>query len=59
MNKKHVVMLTDAERRSLRGLVSTGREALDVAAAGWADGTRIIVSCDEGGCHKRCGWRTV
>ena len=43
MNKKYVVTLTDAERRSLRGLVSTGK-----GAARKLTHARIVLQTDSG-----------
>ena len=43
MNKKYVVTLTDAERRSMRGLVSTGKGAARKLAH-----ARILLQTDSG-----------
>ncbi len=49
MNKKYVVTLTDAERRSLRGLVSTGKGAARKLAH-----ARILLQSDSG--EGGIGW---
>ncbi len=49
MNKKYVVTLTDAERRSLRGLVSTGKGAARKLAH-----ARILLQADSG--DGGAGW---
>jgi len=49
MNKKYVVTLTDAERRSMRGLVSTGKGAARKLAH-----ARILLQTDSG--DGGAGW---